>query len=243
MARATRAKPAAPEIPTVPWAEFFDGLEWYQGEHFSLIGPTGQGKTTLAHELLTSEYHPYRVVVATKPYDDVLEAFLRKGANPRYKRIEHWPPRSPPHLQPNLVLWPKWKSDRDTPHQAEVIREALNDIMGERGWTVFIDELSYLCDMLGLDKLLRIMWRQGRSSGITILGSTQRQAWVPLELYSQATHVCFFRMVDKRDLERIGGLGTIDPEHIRAAVRTLDDFEFLYVNVRRNLLIRSKTVK
>ena len=48
-----------PEVPFVPWAEFLPSMmqawaENAQGkaEHMTMVGPTGQGKTTLALALL-----------------------------------------------------------------------------------------------------------------------------------------------------------------------------------------------
>jgi hypothetical protein len=124
--------------------------------------------------------------------------------------------------------------------QARELGAALDGIFTTGQWCVFVDELFYLTNMLKLEKTMRLLWQQGRSLGISVLGLTQRPAWVPLEMYSQATHVFFFRHNDRRDLDRIGGLGEADPAIIRALVRRLGKHEFLYLNTRTGELVRSQ---
>ena len=80
---------------------------------------------------------------------------------------------------------------------------------------------------------------QGRALDLSLVAGTQRPAWVPLEMYSQATHVFFWRTSDRRDLDRIGGLGAHDPQTIRAVVRNLRKHEALYVNTRTGALVRT----
>jgi ABC-type Mn2+/Zn2+ transport system ATPase subunit len=42
----------AEAAPRVPWEDFRETMGWRSGEHVGMIGPTGQGKTTLMHAIL-----------------------------------------------------------------------------------------------------------------------------------------------------------------------------------------------
>lgn len=219
-------------VDHVPWDEFMGSrFRWEQGEHVSLIGPTGGGKTTFGLGILPMRSH--RVVVATKPADPTLNSLRKEG----YHVIEEWPP---PPLEPRVVLWPRFRGKRDLPTQRAAIAHALSEIFAVGGWCVFVDELSYLCQMLRLDTDLRLIWQQGRALKITLVGSTQRPAWVPLELYSQATHLFFWRTNDQRDLSRIGGIGTVDPKRVRQLVGALREHDALYLNTRTGEMLTTR---
>ena len=50
------------DAPRRPWDYFTRNvLDWRYGEHFALIGPTGQGKTTMLRHLLP--FHKYVTVI------------------------------------------------------------------------------------------------------------------------------------------------------------------------------------
>jgi hypothetical protein len=155
------------------WSSFLSGFQWRQGEHVSLIGPTGTGKSTLAFGLVN----------------------WRAG------------------------LSPDW--------HATVL-------------AVVVDELSYCCRRLRLDPAFSDFWEQGRSLGNSLVGLTQRPAWVPLLLYSAPEHLFFWRTTDRQDLARIAGIGGLDANVIRSTVASLDRHEVLYVNSREGRLIRTK---
>lgn len=226
------ARPGSGEL--VPWPEFLTRFRWKQGEHVSLIGPTGGGKTTLALELLPRRR--FVTVLATKPADPTLTQLRAAG----YKRIESWPPPGPPELTPRVLLWPRFRGRKDMPAQRAAIADALVEMFAGGGWCIFVDELAYLCQMLKLDTDLRLLWQQGRALKLSLVGATQRPAWVPLEMYSQATHLFFWRTTDRADLGRIGGIGGLDPTFIRARVAKLRSHECLYVNTRTGELLVTK---
>lgn len=210
-------------VPRASWADFLAQLQWRQGEHVSLIGPTGGGKTTLALALLPRR--EWTAVLATKPKDRTLDRLRRNG----YRRLREWPPAWGIN---RVLLWPRWRGPADTHNQRQVFLDAMDDIFHRGGWAICADELAYMCQMLKLDSYLKLLWQQGRSIDISLMGCTQRPAFVPLELYSQASHLFIWRQTDKRDLDRIGGIGTVDPALVRSIVRQLPRHQFLYVNTR-----------
>lgn len=223
--------PPAP-VEHVDWDTFVrERFAWRQGEHVSLVGPTGAGKTTLALAILP--LRSYVTVLATKPVDPVLTRLRRRG----YVKVPAWPP--PPTAQ-RVLLWPKFRGRPDLPTQRRAVSDALVEMFAVGGWTVYADELAYLCQMLKLDTDMRLLWQQGRALKLTIVGGTQRPAWVPLELYSQATHLFFWRANDKRDLDRIGGIGSMNPAVVREQVVNLPEYAVLHVNTRAGTMVTTR---
>src|SRR3954452_15677764 len=66
------------KVPFVPWDEFIDDyFIWRQGEHVTLIGPTGSGKTTLTNAIL--DKRAYILFFSTKQRDDTQAKLLTQG--------------------------------------------------------------------------------------------------------------------------------------------------------------------
>jgi energy-coupling factor transporter ATP-binding protein EcfA2 len=212
------------EAPRVPWDVFLrDHLTWRNGEHFALIGPTGQGKTTMLMNLLP--LHPYVVVFATKPRDASMDRLLQRG----YVRMDRWT-SLPANRAPRRVLWPSAMELDSEEAQAIVFHDAFRRIYREGHWTVAIDELWYMANELKLGKDVRLYLLQARSLGISLLVATQRPANIPLEVYDQSTHLMFWRDNDERNLSRLSGISWRSADMIRYLIANLDEYQVLYVN-------------
>lgn len=202
-------------------------MGWKQGEHITLVGPTGQGKTTLIKSLLPMR--DYVAVIATKPVDASLDALRARG----YRLTRKWPPKTGTD---RVLLWPRIDRMEQLPEQRAIVQHALSSIYAQGGWCVALDEARYVAEQLQCRELLQLLWLQGRSNGISMVASTQRPRFLPLEAYSQATHLFLWRNRDKLDRDRLAGLGTLDTSIIRETIAQLPPHACLYVNTRDDFL-------
>lgn len=238
MAETIRFARLSREAPRIPWDEFIrDFFRWQQGEHVALIGPTGQGKTTLLHNLLP--LHPYVVVFATKPRDESMEGLIKTGG---YYPIKRWQSLDPKKF-PRRVLWPDAFDLDSLQHQREVFHHAFARIYREGGWTIAVDELWYINNILKLEMDVKTYLLQARALGISLLVATQRPAWVPLEVYDQSTHLFFWRDNDETNLKRLSGISFRSADLIRSVVSDLDRFQVLYINTRTGEMLRTRSPK
>lgn len=225
------------KINRIEWSELTASLargnrRWQQGQHVSIIGSIGAGKTYLGLRLLM--LHQYLVIFGSKPQDKELTTFARKHS---FSSIDKWPP----HItDERVIVWPKYRQPGDEAKQRIVFANAIGGIFYEGAWTLFVDEVFYWCDRLRLKDYLQAVWLQGRSLHLSLVAATQRPKGVPLTMYDQPTHLFFFRYNDKNDLDRIGNIGYLNRNDIRDAVARLDRYEFLYIHVPSGYMAISK---
>lgn len=228
----TLTDPSTLSVPTLPWQEFLDNFRWEQGEHLTAIGPTKSGKTTLIQELLDKAYrdgtHPWQAVAATKPMDEVVDAFVPRG----FHRLPEWVVADA-NITPRVLIHPKLTSlgERDKELQRKVLHHMNNAIFRQHGWLVYYDELKWCIGQLKLNGDIETLWHTGRSSGVTVVSSLQRPRHVPLMAYDQSDHLFFWEARDadmRKRLSEIGGKA--DPDTIVEAVHNLGRHDFIYVS-------------
>lgn len=222
---------AAQQVQDIGWEEFLrffaskDG--WRQGEHVTFVAATGQGKTTLALELLP--IRKYTVAFATKKTDTSLYPKLKAQGFVEQKVFE-----PNPETVPKVLLHPPFEGKKSLPNQRRVFESALAQIFKAGGWCVYMDELRYLTDNLGLKSDVDLLYLQGRSLGVSMVGTSQRPAWIPETALSQATHLFIGPQSEQRDIDRAAEVSGRKGPIVRAMTSELEDFEFLYVNTRRS---------
>lgn len=221
------------DVPRVTWDEFLSGFRWKQGEHVTLLGPTGQGKTTLALAILPRR--EYVIVFGTKAKDKTLDRLIKEDG---FEKSLEYPP---PTWAKKVVLWPSTKSATYRLEQQRVFHQALSDIYTAGGWCVYLDELRYICDTLKLSTYVENLWQQGRSLGISVVGGNQRPRFVPLNAYDQATHLFVWNFNDKENAKRLSEIVGINEKEIAEVVRSLPKYDVLYINADTHQLLITNT--
>lgn len=224
-----------PEIVRIPREDFIrDYWDYRKGEHVTFIAPTGNGKTTLALQLLENTAHEDlpAVVLVMKPRDETVDKFSKRV---EYRKVNSWPPvKSPwkPRKPDGYIVWPKHnlRNPRETNEMlSDVFYETIVDSYAKGNRIIFADELYSLDEELGLDTELITVWTKGRSMGTGLWGATQKPTHVPLWAYSQASHLFLSYDPDERARKRYGEIGGMNPELIVHATEQLEEYEWVYI--------------
>lgn len=231
--------------PKISWPTLRSRLQrdWKPGEHWTLLGPTGAGKTHAMLALLSM--CRYTLIIATKRKDPLIGELagrqlvardLRKDVlwlddgTPMEKRVIYWP--RPPE---------KMSAQQRMAYQAKAIRAALDWADRTGGWAIGIDELMWLSRNLKLERDLESGYFQARTQGVSIIGAAQRPRQVPLLALNQSTYLLLWQTSDKQDLERLRELSAGFPRgFVEQAVQKLDwdGHEALFVDARRRQMAR-----
>lgn len=210
-------------------AERFD---YRPGEHVTVLGPTGSGKTQLSYDLLgetATEDHP-AVVLVMKPRDKTAVEFMKTH---KYKKIKSWPP-SPvaKYTKPaGYMLWPEhtFNPDHDDENHREIFKLAIMDCYKKGNRIIFADEVYSLVNDLKMRRELESVWGKGRSMECGLWAASQRAAYIPQHAYGGVHHVFLFRDPDKRARQRYGEISGVNPRMIDEIVLSLDKYQCLYI--------------
>ena len=223
--------------------EFVDRRwDYRSGNHVTIIGPTGSGKTVLGMHLLAKYASAQMPVVylVKKPRDPEITAW---GKSLGLVKTDNWPP-SPwlqmNHRNPNgWLLWPRTRfdPDLDRPAKHTIFRRALvhaykgGGIFKRKPRIVVLDDSYGLAEILDLKEVMIENWTEMRSMGGGQWSFFQKPSHVPLWAY-QADHLFLFNEPDKRSRQRFGEIGGIDADVVTETVVGLDEFQALYIRRR-----------
>lgn len=222
--------------PYERWDRFATKVNFRQGEHITIVGTTGSGKTVLARELL--EYRNFTAVLGTKNEDNELyKPFEKRG----YELVDQFDPK-PGRDESRIIFRPRMTTPdrKGIAKQREAFERMLFQVWEYGGWTLYADEIWYLTSELNLDQTFKLFWTAGRSNHITVVASTQLPVSIPLLAFDQATHLFLFRNTDRRRIDRMSEFAGADSDILRYLIPRLPRHEFVYVDTRRGTMIRSK---
>lgn len=241
------------EAPHVPWTQLHPYLRqnFLQGDHVSVFGPTGVGKTHLAFDI--AEIRTYVLAIATKPRDELVDDALKRGyyrVPTNDLRVDYVDGRP---LHPRLIYWPQLTDGqlRRIPENQRIrarkkyqkprVQAAMGYVDLNGHWCLLIDEGTWVYKDLRLaedvDSALT-QWRSMKAS-VVILG--QRPAWMGRYTLSMPTHIFLFHTANVEDAKSLGNIGGVDTKLIREIVQNLDRdaHEFLYLDLRHHKMFRS----
>lgn len=167
-----------PPIVGLAWDDFLLWLQgvWEQGQHMTLVGATGRGKSTFATQVL--QLRSYVVAFDAKGGDRTLAAAVRRGM---YEKVGDWPVKNEQRRiekgEPiRVVLSPPRQSADDLPRVREVYRRVLSDVFERGGWAVYADELTIMASrkMMALEKELTTLLIAARDKGVSVVTLMQQ---------------------------------------------------------------------
>src|SRR5579872_26448 len=120
---------------------------WKVGQHLSIVGGTGTGKSTLASYLLTQR--KYVIVLKSKPDEVTYDMPTKRTAN-SIESVDR------------MVLSP-------TGNQRSHFAYAYDRVWRQGGWTIYVDELFYHTEKLHLGTAVDNLLTQGRSKHISVM--------------------------------------------------------------------------
>lgn len=214
------------------------GFSWRQGDHLTIIAPTGSGKTVLARQLL--RYRDWVVILGVKNRDaELYGPFQREG----YELVQTFDP-DPDQGETHLLLAPRTDKhgDEARAYKREVFTEALYEVYDAGGWCVYGDDLQYQIDKLKLGTPFEELWMLGRSEGVTVVGASQEPVNIPPMAYGMASHLFLGQNTDKMRADRMAELTGVNRAQVRQTILALPKHEFLYVSKITGRMVRTQVL-
>ena len=225
-----------------PRKEFVERRFRYRaGQHVVFAGPSQNGKTSLAFDLLervaTTQLPAY--VVVSKPSDPVSE---KRGRELVYRRVSDWPPKTTPNEIFNgkpsgYLVWPKFGNmETDVENARDVTYRFLAHTYAEgarnKKAILVLDDTYLKARVLKLDSEMTTIHAMAGAMGIgawTFVQKATGAGETTLMAYGAADHVFLFYEPDKKYRERYGEIGGVDPKIVERAVMSLKKYQALYI--------------
>lgn len=195
-------------------------MDWRPGEHVTLIGANGTGKTELMGRLM--EHRRWNLFLSTKRIDETQREFPRI----HHLRVIKDASELTPEYGQGFYFKPDWprrvSSKQRTAYLAAKFRDILEASFWQGGWTTYADELRLLCHHFGLAPEMVEQFTQGRSQLSSVVSGAQRPRFVPLEAYDQASWMYFWKSHDFANIARISEMGGLNRERLTTILPQLD---------------------
>ena len=216
------------------WAEFLAYMRdhWRQGEHWCLVAPTGEGKTTFVGQLLM--LRRFVLLFDMKGGDPTIDAL-------GWERIDKWPlsreyrEKMRKREPVRLVVGGLGRSPQNRRDRVDLFNRVLEAVYQEGGWTLAIPDLALLTDRRfgAAGAKVTELLLAARSAKVSVVTEFQRPAGVPREAADQATYLATSYT---RDVDTVGRLAEMlgrSRVSMRGAVRGLGSYPYSWLVVSR----------
>ena len=226
---------------------------WKPGQHWALIGPTGEGKSTFGVGILG--LRKWVLSLDPKGEDETLQA---SG----YERLTKMPPPKGSPVgrpKPGTDRWIWDRVDKGLPVGLIAGFEALTDeedlllhaLMKDsviwcrrtRGWTLYVDEFELLSSqrMFRLGPDIERMLITARHAGTSVVTSFQAAAWVSKHATRQASFTSLWPTRDRQMIKNVAEAMGRDWRTVAMAVDELPPYHTLTIpkQIRRPMIVTS----
>lgn len=232
-AAARRMQTATSEFVAVDFPMFLEWVAavWEPGQHWALVGPTGEGKSTFAGWLLGLR----KWVMALDPKGGD-ETLADTGFEKIYRMpltSAHWDTIAEGNPL-RLILTGSTRTNDDMARFVNLLRQGVEFVRASGGFTLYADEFQILADrrMFGLDKEIEVLLVAARSAGTSVVTSFQAMSWVPKASTRQATFVACWPTRDEDMIKAVAQTMGRRWQDVVAAVRELPPYHCLVIPKR-----------
>jgi hypothetical protein len=218
----------------IPWRKLRDIVkeeltsDLTHGNHFSVIAPTGGGKTTLVTKGIIPMFDGVADVLLI---DSTGDPKLAKYGKPyrRYGSIQGIRRLTTQDLQAR---------------SSDQVRAAMEKAYKQGQVVTIFDEVRHVTDTkyLGLQAAAESLWLFSRKRRNLVGGLTQAPRYVPSAFYDQSKLHFIFKIRDRRAMLRLAEIGG-DYDTLKEVCPLLKKYEFAFVNSEGDIVVSKFDLK